>query len=269
MATTTRSPRTVRTRLGEALQAMVAVDGPLAVVSGLRLGAEQLGAEAALVAGLPLVAVLPYPQADKPWPAESRQRFAELVAAADVAVTLEAKAPASKQLAGAAVGRRVRMVGPPGRRCPRGVGSGGRRRRPPGPVAGGPPRSRPGPPAPPARPVTSPGRTGVRKDPFLGPFAPRFGCSRPGCTGYLPRADFVLGVGRVDGPDAGLARCHLGLGAADQAARVVTAGHRAVGLDDGIPGGAGVDLEHRVGIRGVERGPAPSTGGGGGGAAAG
>ncbi len=96
----------VRTRLGEALQAMVAVDGPLAVVSGLRLGAEQLGAEAALAAGLPLVAVLPYPQADKPWPAESRQRFAELVAAADVAVTLEAKAPASKQLAGAALGRR-------------------------------------------------------------------------------------------------------------------------------------------------------------------
>jgi uncharacterized phage-like protein YoqJ len=96
----------VRARLGEALTAMVEVDGPLTVVSGLRLGAEQLGAEAALDVGLPLVAVLPYPEADKPWPPASRRRFAELVAAADVAITLEQKAPASKQLAGAALGRR-------------------------------------------------------------------------------------------------------------------------------------------------------------------
>src|SRR3546814_17529140 len=85
---------------------MVEVDGPLTVVSGLRLGAEQLGAEAALELGLPLVAVLPYPEADKPWPRESRERFAELVEAADVTITLEKKVPASKQLAGGALGRR-------------------------------------------------------------------------------------------------------------------------------------------------------------------
>ncbi len=96
----------VRTRLGEALKAMGEVDGPLTVVSGLRLGAEQLGAEAALDVGLPFVAVLPDPEADKPWPPASRRRFAELVAAADVAITLETKAPGSKQLAGAALGRR-------------------------------------------------------------------------------------------------------------------------------------------------------------------
>ena len=96
----------VRARLRETLEAMVQVDGPLTVVSGLRLGAEQLGAEAALDAGLPLVAVLPYPEADKPWPSESRRRFAELVEAASVAITLEAKPPATKQLAGAALGRR-------------------------------------------------------------------------------------------------------------------------------------------------------------------
>src|SRR5690606_11011446 len=47
----------VRQRLVEALRAMVEVDGPLTVVSGLCLGAEQLVAEAALAAGLPLVAV--------------------------------------------------------------------------------------------------------------------------------------------------------------------------------------------------------------------
>jgi uncharacterized phage-like protein YoqJ len=96
----------VRTRLGEVLAAMVEVDGPLAVVSGLRLGAEQLGAEAALDRDLPLIAVLPYPEADRPWPAEARARFAELVDAAEVAITLERKVPASKQLAGAALARR-------------------------------------------------------------------------------------------------------------------------------------------------------------------
>jgi ribonuclease HI len=96
----------VRTRLGEMLAAMVEVDGPLAVVSGLRLGAEQLGAEAALERDLPLIAVLPYPEADRPWPPEARARFAELVDAAEVAITLEARAPATKQLAGAALGRR-------------------------------------------------------------------------------------------------------------------------------------------------------------------
>ncbi|MFP5256327.1 MAG: SLOG family protein [Acidimicrobiia bacterium] len=96
----------VRTRLAEALRAMVEVDGPLTVVSGLRLGAEQLGAEAALAEGLPLVAVLPYPEPDKPWPPAARARFAELVDAATAAITLESRSPATKQAAGAALARR-------------------------------------------------------------------------------------------------------------------------------------------------------------------
>jgi uncharacterized phage-like protein YoqJ len=96
----------VRQRLRETLGAMVTVDGPLAVVSGLRLGAEQLGAEAALALELPLLVVLPYPEADKPWPHAARARFAELVDAAELVITLEARPPATKQLAGAALGRR-------------------------------------------------------------------------------------------------------------------------------------------------------------------
>jgi ribonuclease HI len=95
-----------RQRIGEMLAAMAEVDGPFTVVSGLRLGAEQLGAEAALDRGLPLVVVLPFPKPDAPWPPASRERFAELVAAAKVAITLEKKEPATKQLAGAAIGRR-------------------------------------------------------------------------------------------------------------------------------------------------------------------
>jgi uncharacterized phage-like protein YoqJ len=96
----------VRLRLVELLRGMRAVDGELSVVSGLRLGAEQIGAEAALEAGLPLVVVLPFPEPDAPWPASSRTRFAELVAAAQVSITLEQRPPATKQLAGAAIGRR-------------------------------------------------------------------------------------------------------------------------------------------------------------------
>lgn len=96
----------VRLRLVEMLRAMKQVDGELTVVSGLRLGAEQLGAEAAIEAGLPLVSVLPFPEPDAPWPASSRARFATLVAASSVTITLEQRPPATKQLAGAAIGRR-------------------------------------------------------------------------------------------------------------------------------------------------------------------
>lgn len=96
----------VRAKLAETLQAMVEVDGALTVVSGLRLGAEQLGAEAAVGIGLPLVAVLPYPDPDRPWPVEARRHFAELVGSAATTITLEHRSPATKQLAGAALARR-------------------------------------------------------------------------------------------------------------------------------------------------------------------
>lgn len=96
----------VRARLAEVLRGLVEVDGPLTVVSGLRLGAEQLGAEAALDAGLPFVVVLPYPEPDEPWPPEARARFRELCDAAVTTITLEDRSPPTKQAAGAALGRR-------------------------------------------------------------------------------------------------------------------------------------------------------------------
>jgi uncharacterized phage-like protein YoqJ len=96
----------VRERIEGALRAMVEVDGPLTVVSGLRLGAEHLGAEAALALGLPLVAVLPFPNPDAPWPAASREWFADVLGAADATVVLESREPATKQLAGASISRR-------------------------------------------------------------------------------------------------------------------------------------------------------------------
>jgi len=96
----------VRARLSEIVAAQAVLYPDLLVASGLGLGAEQLGAQAALDAGVPLLAVLAFPGVDEVWPAPSRQRFAELLAAATHTLTLQARRPTSKQQAGAALARR-------------------------------------------------------------------------------------------------------------------------------------------------------------------
>jgi ribonuclease HI len=96
----------VRDRLGEILAAKAALDEDLTVVSGLRLGAEMLGAEAAVAHGLPLVAVLPYPDPQKVWSRDAQDRFAVLVDKARDVITLQRKGPKTKQEAGAALSRR-------------------------------------------------------------------------------------------------------------------------------------------------------------------
>jgi uncharacterized phage-like protein YoqJ len=78
----------------------------LVVASGLGLGAETLGAEAALSAGAPLAVVLAYPEPQSVWPAASRLRFEGLVEQAEQVVLLQKRAPASTQQAGAALARR-------------------------------------------------------------------------------------------------------------------------------------------------------------------
>ncbi len=98
--------RDVRRRLTEIVEAKHAVDPDLVVLTGLRLGAETLGAEAAVAAGVPYVAVLPYPDPDAKWPAGSRRRFSELVEGAVAVVQLERRAPESAQRAGQAMDRR-------------------------------------------------------------------------------------------------------------------------------------------------------------------
>jgi len=96
----------VRGRLAEVVSAKAQMYGDLVVVSGLRLGAEMLGAEVAVELGVPLAAVLPYPGHDAAWPAESRARFKALIDRARDVVILQKKAPESKQKAGAALARR-------------------------------------------------------------------------------------------------------------------------------------------------------------------
>ncbi|MFQ5556182.1 MAG: ribonuclease H [Acidimicrobiales bacterium] len=96
----------VRRRLAEILAAKKELDPDLVVLTGLRLGAETLGAEAAMDAGVDHVVVLPYPDPERMWPAAARQRFRRLVDAATHVVQLERRVPESKQRAGQALDRR-------------------------------------------------------------------------------------------------------------------------------------------------------------------
>ena len=93
-------------RLQEILAAKARMEADLHVVSGLRLGAEMLGAEAAVAEGLPLVAVLPFPDPDSVWPESSRRRFAQLCEQAVTVIQLERKVPETKAKVGASLQRR-------------------------------------------------------------------------------------------------------------------------------------------------------------------
>jgi uncharacterized phage-like protein YoqJ len=96
----------VRDRMADVLAAKRQMHPDLVVLTGLGLGAEQLGAEAAMRAQVPYVAVLPYPDPDEVWPAASRELFRRLVAAAGGTIVLDGRKPASRVQAGAALRRR-------------------------------------------------------------------------------------------------------------------------------------------------------------------
>lgn len=96
----------LRARLAEILAAKQQLHPDLVVLTGLGLGAEQLGAEAAAEAGVPYVAVLPYPDPESVWSAASRDHFRALVEGAKATVVIQQERPANKQKAGAALSRR-------------------------------------------------------------------------------------------------------------------------------------------------------------------
>ena len=98
--------RALTARLGEIIAAKATLAEDLAVVSGLRLGAEMLGAEAALAVGAPLIVVLPYPDPEKVWPKAAQERFWAVRDQAQDVIELQRRAPSSKQQAGAALARR-------------------------------------------------------------------------------------------------------------------------------------------------------------------
>ena len=96
----------VRKQLKEIIDAKAQMFDDLVVVSGMSLGAEQLGVEAASEAGVPYAAVLAYPEQEAKWPTASRDHYAKLLAAASGTVVLQSKEPGTKQAAGAALDRR-------------------------------------------------------------------------------------------------------------------------------------------------------------------
>jgi uncharacterized phage-like protein YoqJ len=93
------------TLVGE-LATVASEHADLVVVTGLRQGAEQLAAEAAVGAGVPYVAVLPWPDPASGWPDDARERFTELAEEADAVVLLQDEVPASRQGQVAAMARR-------------------------------------------------------------------------------------------------------------------------------------------------------------------
>ncbi len=78
----------------------------LVVVTGLRQGAEQLAAEAAVGAGMPYVVVLPWPDPAATWADAARERFVELAEEADQIVLLQDTVPESRPAQVAAMARR-------------------------------------------------------------------------------------------------------------------------------------------------------------------
>jgi ribonuclease HI/uncharacterized phage-like protein YoqJ len=96
----------VRDKLAEILAAKKEMHADLWLLTGLLLGAEQLAAEAAVKAGVPYVAVQPYPAPESQWPSSSQDRYADLIRHAGAAVLLERTAPDSKQKFAAALARR-------------------------------------------------------------------------------------------------------------------------------------------------------------------
>jgi len=98
--------KAVQDRLTEILTAKRQLHPDLHVVSGLALGAETLGAEAALDAGVPLVVIQPFPEPDAIWPRASRDRYAQILDRASQRILLERAVPDSKPKVAGALARR-------------------------------------------------------------------------------------------------------------------------------------------------------------------
>lgn len=96
----------VREELHQIIEAQAAFTPDLKVLTGLRPGAELLGAEAAILAGVPYVAVLGFPDQDRNLKPPSRARFADLVSRADEVVRLEKKSPKDRDEFAKAMRRR-------------------------------------------------------------------------------------------------------------------------------------------------------------------
>jgi uncharacterized phage-like protein YoqJ len=99
-----------RNRLVEILTHKSIEHPDLLVVTGLSLGAEQLGAEAAVKAGLPYVAVLPHEGFGSVWPEDRKAWLDDLCEGATLVLKLDRRTPDTKQQAGQWQGRRDQWI---------------------------------------------------------------------------------------------------------------------------------------------------------------
>lgn len=93
-------------KLTEIIAAKKELSPDLRLLTGLGLGVEQLAAQAALAAGVPFTAILPYPDQQKVWPKQSQDAYLKLLAQADGEVLLQPTTPETRQAAGGALNRK-------------------------------------------------------------------------------------------------------------------------------------------------------------------
>lgn len=102
----TPTSRAVRQRLVDIIAAKRSLHPDLIVLTAMNLGTETLAAEAADEVAVPFIPVLAYPDFDAVWTPDSQEMFRRLAASAERVITLQKKAPESRQKAGAAAARR-------------------------------------------------------------------------------------------------------------------------------------------------------------------
>ncbi|MPZ52752.1 MAG: DUF1273 family protein [Acidimicrobiia bacterium] len=92
--------------LCDIVRAKVEMHDDLVVVSGMGLGTETLGVEAAVKCGVDYIPVLPFPGMEEQWPKRTRDVFQRLMGNASEVVTLDRSRPDSKQGLAASFARR-------------------------------------------------------------------------------------------------------------------------------------------------------------------
>jgi ribonuclease HI len=100
----------VRRKITERLTGLRSIHPDVHLLTGLALGAQQLAAEAAVLADVPYTAVLAHPHPQSVWPPPAQHRYLELLAGAAGHLTLSGKQPGSKQEAGTAASSRDRAL---------------------------------------------------------------------------------------------------------------------------------------------------------------
>ena len=96
----------MRRRLTEWIDAQAQIYPDLVVLTGLRPGAELLGAEAAIRADVPYAAVMAFPDQDRNLAATARSRFVDVKGRAVGVVAFEKKSPADSDAFRKAMARR-------------------------------------------------------------------------------------------------------------------------------------------------------------------